>query len=156
MEQHERLITEFYTAFARRDPVGMAACYHADVAFSDPVFVDLRGDRAGAMWEMLCLRGKDLKVEFRDVQADEQKGKAHWDAWYTFSATGRTVRNSIDATFEFADGMIIKHNDSFAFRAWASQALGLPGKLFGGFPFLQNKVRATALKGLDDHIARRG
>jgi ketosteroid isomerase-like protein len=41
------LIARFYDAFARRDAEAMAGCYHADIEFSDPVFTELRGDRAG-------------------------------------------------------------------------------------------------------------
>jgi ketosteroid isomerase-like protein len=155
VESHGRLIEEFYGAFQRRDAAAMIACYHPDVRFSDPVFTDLQGARAGAMWEMLCRRAKDLKVSFRDISADEHTGRAHWEAWYTFSGTGRSVHNSIEATFGFGDGRIIRHTDAFDLHAWASQALGLPGRLFGGFPFFQRKIRATAMKGLDDHLKRR-
>ena len=154
MESHTKLIEDFYTAFAAHDSAAMAACYHPDVRFSDPVFTDLRGARAGGMWEMLCEGGKDLKVEFRDVSADESTGRAHWDAWYTFSGTGRAVHNPIDASFEFQDGKIIRHTDSFDLHAWASQALGLPGRLFGGLPFFQKKIRATAMSRLEKHLRR--
>lgn len=154
MDSHKQLIEEFYTAFQARDAAAMIACYHPEVRFSDPVFTDLRGARAGAMWEMLCDGGKDLKIEFREVWADERTGRAHWEAWYTFSGTGRSVHNPIDATFEFQDGKIIRHKDSFDLHTWASQALGLAGRLFGGLPFFQNKIRSTALKRLDNHISR--
>lgn len=74
MHANEELIRRFYTAFQKRDGAAMAACYHPDVQFSDPVFTGLRGPRAGGMWKMLCERGKDLKVEFRDVKADDSTG----------------------------------------------------------------------------------
>ena len=44
------LIDRFYQAFARRDAATMAACYHADVVFSDPVFPELRGPELGREW----------------------------------------------------------------------------------------------------------
>lgn len=88
MHTNAELIKKFYTSFANRDPAGMAECYHSKVEFSDPVFPDLKGSRAAAMWKMLCERGKDLKIEFRDIDADDSSGRAHWEAWYTFSATG--------------------------------------------------------------------
>ncbi len=47
------MIERFYDAFGRRDGAAMEACYAPDVHFSDPVFVDLRGAEAGAMWRML-------------------------------------------------------------------------------------------------------
>ena len=65
-----KLIESFYEAFSRRDPEGMVASYADDVRFSDPVFTDLRGERAKNMWRMLCERGKDLEVTFSDVKVD--------------------------------------------------------------------------------------
>jgi ketosteroid isomerase-like protein len=156
MNANEETIRRFYTAFQTRDAAGMVACYAPDVQFSDPVFTDLKGPRAGAMWKMLCERGKDLKIEFRDVRADATGGSAHWEAWYTFSATGRHVHNIIDATFEFRNGMIVKHTDRFDLHRWSGLALGLPGKLLGWSPPLQNKIRAMAGKGLEDYLARPG
>lgn len=79
---------------------------------------------------------------------------AHWEAWYTFSATGKKVHNVIDASFEFRDGKIIRHTDHFDFHRWAGQALGLPGKLLGGMAFMQNKIRAMGAKGLDEYLAK--
>jgi len=152
---NEDTIRRFYTAFQQRDAATMAACYAPDVQFSDPVFTDLRGAAAGTMWKMLCERGKDLKIEFRDVRADATTGSAHWEAWYTFSASGRKVHNIIDATFEFRDGKIVRHTDRFDLHRWAGLALGLPGTLLGWSPLLQNKIRAMAKKGLDDYTARR-
>ena len=147
MHPNAALITRFYEAFQKRDAATMAACYHEDVVFSDPAFPDLRGKRAGAMWTMLCGRAKDLSIEFSEVSADDKTGKAHWDARYTFS-TGNRVLNRIDATFEFRDGLIVKHTDHFDFKVWSGQALGLFGKLFGWTTFLQKKVQSEAEKGL--------
>lgn len=151
MNANEETLKRFYTAFQKRDAAGMAACYAPDVRFSDPVFADLRGADAGAMWKMLCERGKDLRLEFRDVRADATTGSAHWEAWYTFSASGRKVHNVIEATFEFRDGMIVKHTDRFDLYRWSRQALGPAGVLLGWSPLLQNKVRAMAAKGLADY-----
>ena len=72
MHANAELIARFYTAFGHRDAAGMAACYHPEVQFSDEVFPDLRGDRATAMWRMLCERGKDLRVKFVDIVVVEQ------------------------------------------------------------------------------------
>jgi ketosteroid isomerase-like protein len=151
MNANEDTLRRFYEAFSRRDAATMAACYAPDVQFSDPVFTDLRGPQAGLMWKMLCERGKDLKIEFRDVRADGATGSAHWEAWYTFSTTGRKVHNIIDASFEFRDGRIAKHTDRFDLYRWARQALGPAGVVLGWTPLLQNKVRAMAAKGLADY-----
>ncbi|MGH8673973.1 MAG: nuclear transport factor 2 family protein [Burkholderiales bacterium] len=155
MHKNAELIERFYTAFRKRDAATMAGCYHPDVEFSDPVFTDLKGARAGAMWRMLCERGKDLRVEFSDARADDRTGTAHWEAWYTFSGTGRKVHNVIDASFEFKDGLIVRHTDRFDLHRWAGQALGITGKLLGGTSFLQGKVRTKAAKSLDDYVAKR-
>ncbi len=149
MHPNEELITRFYKAFAVRDHEGMAACYHQDVRFSDPAFPDLRGARAGAMWRMLCERGKDLVVTFSDIQAGNESGSARWEAVYTFSASGRKVVNRIRASFRFRDGRIVEHVDSFGFWAWSRQALGPAGWLLGWTPLLKGKVQRTAGKQLD-------
>lgn len=154
MNANEETIRRFYAAFQQRDAAAMAACYAPDVQFSDPVFTDLRGPQAGLMWKMLCERGKDLRIEFRDVRADGATGSAHWEAWYTFSATGRQVHNVIEATFELRDGLIVKHADRFDFYRWSRQALGPAGVVLGWSPLLRNKVRATAKKSLDEYAAK--
>ncbi|MEO7762395.1 MAG: nuclear transport factor 2 family protein, partial [Casimicrobiaceae bacterium] len=104
MHPNATLLTNFYTAFAARDGDAMASAYTSDAQFSDPVFTDLKGAEVGSMWKMLCSRATDLRVEARDISADNLEGKAHWEAWYTFTKTGRPVHNVIDATFEFRDG----------------------------------------------------
>ena len=134
-------ITAFYTAFGQRDHEAMAACYHPDIRFSDPVFTDLEGDEARAMWHMLCEHGRDLEVSVSDIRGDESAGKAHWEATYTFSPTGRTVRNQIDASFTFEDGLIIEHTDSFDLWAWTRMALGPIGYATGWMNLSKEKVR---------------
>jgi ketosteroid isomerase-like protein len=152
------VITSFYEAFARKDGEAMAAAYADDVRFSDPVFTELRGERARNMWRMFCERGIDLEVTFRDVTFDDAKktGTAHWDATYTFALTKKRVHNAIDAAFVFRDGKIVEHVDTFDLRRWCGMALGIPGKLFGWAPFLHTKLRKTAGKTLDDWAAKRG
>jgi ketosteroid isomerase-like protein len=148
MSDNKQLIEKFYAAFQKRDGKTMTECYHPEASFSDAVFTSLKGDDIGRMWRMLCQNGKDLVVEPSNIKADGDKGSAHWDAYYSFSATGRKVHNSIDATFEFKDGLIYVHHDQFDFHRWAGQALGPMGKLLGWTPFLQNKVRKMAAGGL--------
>jgi hypothetical protein len=154
MHQHENLIYQFYTAFQQRDYKTMQDAYHQESIFSDPVFRDLSSNQVKAMWQMLIMGGKDLKVEFSQVKADERSGSAHWEAWYTFSGTGRKVHNIIDAKFEFKDGKIFRHTDHFDFYRWSRQALGFSGLLLGWSPFLRNKVRATARKKLESFMRK--
>ncbi len=149
------LVDGFYRAFAAHDAEAMARCYAPNVRFSDPVFVGLEGEEAGDMWRMLCGRAADLRVEHRDVVADDEKGSAHWEAWYTFSATGKKVHNVIDARFRFADGLIVEHEDSFDFGAWSRQAIGLPAVLLGWTGVIQKKARSGARAQLAHFSAKR-
>ena len=144
-----QLITRFYDAFGRRDAETMAACYHPEVEFSDPVFPKLRGTEAADMWRMLAARATDLKIRFDVKGADDMRGSAHWDADYTFTKTGRKVNNSIDARFEFEGGLIRRHTDRFDLWRWSRMALGTPGLLLGWSPIVRNKVRKQATDGLE-------
>jgi hypothetical protein len=130
----------------------MQDCYADNATFSDEAFQNLNSAQVKAMWEMLIKRGKDLQIRFQNVTADEKSGSCEWIANYTFSQTGRKVENHIKANFEFENGKIVKHIDSFDFYKWSSQALGLPGKLLGWTSFLRNKVRQTAMKSLADFM----
>ena len=149
MSQELELVKQFYTAFQNKDAVFMASCYHSDASFQDEVFT-LQGEDVGHMWAMLCARGKDMTLTFRDISVNANgQITCHWEPIYTFSGTGRKVHNRIDTIMEFKEGKIIKQKDTFSFYSWASQALGLPGMLLGWTPFLRAKVRATANKSLD-------
>lgn len=162
MHPNAQTLTKFYTAFAALDPDTMATCYADDVAFDDEVF-SLRGKaEVMGMWRMLCeatrAKGRDVwKLEFSAIEADATQGRAHWDAHYRFSATGRLVLNRIDAAFTFnTQGLIATHRDRFDFWAWSRQALGMPGLLLGWTPMLRNKVRATAAGNLAKFNAAKG
>lgn len=155
MHPNAKTIETFYTCFGRRDAEGMVALYAPDVEFSDPVFTRLVGEEAFAMWRMLAERAKDLRVEASGIDADDTTGRAHWEAYYTFSQTGGKVHNRIDASFVFRDGKIAKHTDSFDLRAWASMALGLKGKLLGWLPQVQGAIRRNADAGLRAYIAKK-
>jgi ketosteroid isomerase-like protein len=138
------LIERFYAALDRHDAEAMIACYAPEATFSDPVFPSLDASGLRAMWRMLCARGKDLRVVVSSVEADDSSGCAHWVATYTFSGTGRSVVNRIDATFRFRDGLILRHVDRFDLWRWAAMALGMKGALLGWLPAVQAKIRAQA------------
>lgn len=148
MKDNQQLIEHFYRSFQQKDYRSMAACYHPDATFTDAVFDLKNGKEIAAMWHYLCESGKDLQVEFSGVEADERSGRAHWEARYRFSRTGRRVHNVIEARFEFRDRKIIRHNDNFSFWRWARQAFGPTGWLLGHTAFLKHKVRSTARNGL--------
>jgi ketosteroid isomerase-like protein len=155
-DPNQALIERFYGAFAQADGAAMAACYTPDVSFWDPVFTDLRGAEAGAMWRMLTGQATDLRIELLEHEADGDRGSARWRAHYTFSQTGRPVVNDVRASFRFADGLIAEHRDEFDFHRWARQALGLPGLLLGWTPLLRSAVRRRARASLDEFLAREG
>lgn len=142
------LIKRFYEALGQHDAAAMLACYAPDVRFSDPVFPRLDAAGAATMWRMLCARGKDLRVVASGIDADDARGKAHWVATYTYSATGRGIVNEIDAMFAFRDGKIVRHDDRFDLHRWAMQALGVSGLLLGWAPPMQNAIRSKAAKAL--------
>jgi hypothetical protein len=149
------LIVRFYRAFARREAATMASCYHAEATFRDPVF-ELRGADIGRMWTMLCSRAADLRVEYANVDAPDvtpataaaPAARCDWQAWYTFSATGRAVHNVIHADFRLRDGLIVEHVDTFDFWRWSRQALGPAGLLLGWSPMLKAKVQKQAAESL--------
>jgi ketosteroid isomerase-like protein len=152
----DELVRTFYAAFQRRDHQAMAACYAPDPVFSDPVFTHLRGPQVAAMWRMLCERGQDLELEATNIVTNDTAGSAHWEAHYTFSATGRHVHNIIDASFTFAGGRIARHTDRFDLYRWTRQALGLKGVLLGWSPPVRNAVRAQAVRSLDAFMRKNG
>ena len=156
MHPNEELLNKFYSAFQKLDGDTMAASYHDEAHFSDPVFPSLDGPEVGAMWKMLCSRAQEFKLEYRDIEADDESGKAYWEAHYTFSRTGRRVHNKISSTFKFRDGKIVDHRDHFDLWAWTRMALGFMGVLLGWTPIVQGKVRGMARVGLDDYMKQNG
>jgi len=151
-----QLIERFYRAFDQGDGDTMAACYAPDIHFSDPVFPDLQGTRAGAMWRMLTAVPGDLRVELLEHDADETSGSAHWRAHYTFTETGRPVVNDIHASFRFENGLIAEHRDRFSFPRWARQALGPVGLFLGWTPIVRSAVRRKAGARLDEFAGTPG
>ena len=154
MSREAELVERFYAAFNGRDHRAMAAAYAPDARFSDPVFTSLAGPRIGAMWRMLCERARDLRVECGPVTLDGGTARAQWQAWYTYTATGRPVHNRIDASFVIADGLIVRHEDRFGLYRWARQALGAKGVLLGWTPLVQGAIRAQAAKALERFEAK--
>jgi hypothetical protein len=156
VQTNEQLIRNFYSSFQSLNADGMVKCYHPQAVFSDPVFGQLDRQQATAMWRMLCSRARDFTLTYNSIQANEETGSAHWEAKYTFSKTGRSVHNVIDAEFEFRDGFIIKHIDSFDVWKWSRMALGPVGVLLGWTPVLQAAIRKNARRSLEEFIQKQG
>lgn len=154
MHPNEKLIADFYAAFEARDAEFMARCYADHATFGDAVFPHLDAAGVRDMWRMLC-EAEELRIEASEISADNTSGRARWDAWYAFPATGKKVHNIIHAAFSFEDGKIVVHRDDFDFHRWSKQALGLPGVLLGGTSFLQKKVQQGAGKQLGKWRRRR-
>lgn len=152
MNSNENLISKFYTAFANGNIKMMLECYHPQIHFEDPVFGPLKNEQVFTMWEMLLLKSKgNIKIEFKNVTADEFLGSTDWIATYNFSKTNREVINKINANFEFKDDLIIRHTDQFSIWNWSKQAFGLSGYFLGWTRFFKNKIRKEALKTLQNY-----
>lgn len=154
------LIEDFYAAFAALDADAMQACYHPDASFRDEAFTLQGATQIGAMWRMLCdaalHKSQDVwRLEASAIEADDTRGRAHWQVHYRFGAGGRPVHNVIEAEFEFRDGLIHRHADRFPFWRWARQALGAPGWLLGWTPWLRARVHKQAMANLARFQSRR-
>jgi len=143
MNQNEQVIFNFYTAFQNLDAETMVSHYTDSIIFEDPGFGEIRGEDAKNMWRMLCKNAQDLNITFSITGSKGDKVTAHWDAEYTFSRTGRFVKNSIDATFTLENGKITDHRDHFNLWKWSQQALGTSGLLLGWSPFFRKKLHES-------------
>ncbi|MCJ0742089.1 nuclear transport factor 2 family protein [Pedobacter montanisoli] len=149
MTSNEQLINKFYTAFAGSDFKTMQKSYADEARFNDPVFGNLDATQVRAMWQMLISRGKELKIEFGQIeQQDEERVTAVWQASYLFTATGKKVINNVKSSFEIKEGKIINQTDEFDFKKWAKQAFGFGGWLLGGTRNFKEKVGEQARKNL--------
>jgi len=146
MNNH-KLIAEFYSAFAKYDAEAMVSHYHKDITFEDPVFGILKGDDTKNMWRMLIKRGNGkLQITYSNLRVGDNKGSADWKAIYPFGKSGRIVTNIIHAEFEFKDGLIIKHKDTFNLWKWTRQAIGYKGLLLGWTGFMKKKIQIQSIE----------
>lgn len=153
MHPNAELISTFYRAFAEKDHTTMSESYAEGATFADPVFVHLKTDETRAMWRMFCTSGNEVSVTFSDVQADDKHGSAKWEAVYKFPPTKRPVHNKVSASFDFADGRIVKHDDNFDLYRWTRMALGPLGITLGWTPMVQGQVRKKAAAQLQRFMA---
>lgn len=143
------LLKRFYTGLQDADIAAVRACYAPDIVYFDPVFGELQGDRAIAMWDMFFRRDEPLRVTFGNLSADDTTGSGRWEARYVFAKTGREVHNVIDSQFRLADHRITEQRDSFSVHRWAAMALGPVGRLAGWTPPLRSALHKETVKLLD-------
>ncbi|MBK8974242.1 MAG: nuclear transport factor 2 family protein [Hahellaceae bacterium] len=154
MSLETEILSTLLNALKVRDGDTMASLYHPEATFEDEVFC-LKGAEIGAMWQMLCQRGKDLELTYSQLNsAKAGEGRVHWEPVYSFSGTGRKVHNRIDTVIELKDGKIWRQRDRFNFWRWSMQALGPAGLALGWTPLLRNKVKATARQTLEAFIKK--
>jgi ketosteroid isomerase-like protein len=150
----EQTIRRLYAALDAHDGEAAAACYTDDAVFEDPAFGRLTGGAVKDMWRLLSARADDLVVELHECEADAGRGRARWTASYTYTQTGRSVVNDIEARFEFEGELIRDERDTFSLRRWGRQALGPRTLLLGLTPLLGVAVRRQARQRLDAYRAR--
>jgi len=141
----KEVVSDFYTAFARKDGKAMTAAYAPNARFSDKVFPQLDGTKAGAMWRMLTGAG-ELKIRHEILKVDGDTVTAKWIANYPAPGTGRPVENHVTATIKVKDGQIVEHTDDFDMNKWVRMA-------FGGIASLP--LMSGALAGITRHLAGR-
>jgi hypothetical protein len=99
---NSELINKFYTSFSEGYFKGMIECYHENIVFQDPVFGELKGERAMKMWDMLLSsKTGNSKISFDNIKANSENGNANWTAKYTYGKSKRNVVNEVSAAFKF-------------------------------------------------------
>jgi hypothetical protein len=153
MHPHTLLLERLFSALNRKDHRAMAACYHPKATFDDIAFA-LRGrETIHDMWRMIC--AGDIKATFSVVHADDRSGQVSLVDDYTFSETGRHVKNVIDSRFTFQDQLVLTHADSCDPVAWATMAMGgVTGFVAGRVgPLRRFKARRKLAKFVEEHAA---
>ena len=94
------LAHQFYSSFTEKNAEGMISCYSDDIHFYDPVFGNLYGAEAKAMWGMLT-KNMDASgtIDYELVEIHELKAIVKWKASYPFGPKKRAVVNNIVAHY---------------------------------------------------------
>lgn len=149
------VLRKFFKSFMKGDVESMLDCYHENIVFTDQAFGKLEGDEVKSMWRMLLEYDKgDLKISYKDLEADETYGSAKWRAVYFFGKKRRNVINHIESSFKFQDNKIIQHVDQYDMWQWSRQALGWKGYLFGWSNFFQMRIQQKSRLSLEKYRSR--
>ncbi len=143
---NRELLDTFYIAFSKANAEKMVSCYHEEIIFQDPAFGTLHGIQAKNMWRMLLGRNSEIKISYQIISCDEATGKVDWVAHYAFGPNKRAVTNKVQGNFEFKDGKIIVHKDTFDLWKWSQQAMGPIGYLLGWSSFLKKSIQKKTNK----------
>lgn len=145
------LISQWLAAYQRSDHAAMAACYHEQATFEDIAFQLSGKKQIQAMWHMICDNGITV-VEDSPPHVDGDCVVLRITDHYTFSSTGRPVKNPITCRFRFRDGLIVEHCDECDPKSWAQKAMGgMKGWLAGRISYLR---RSAARKKLAAFISK--
>ena len=153
MHANALLLQRLFSSLDRRDHETVATCYHSEATFQDIAF-SLHGQKEiHDMWRMIC--AGDIHTTFEVVHADDETGRARVIDEYTFSDTGRKVRNVIDSQFTFKDHLVFQHRDECDAQEWAAMAMGgFSGFLAGRIaPLRRLKARMKLKKFVEEHPA---
>jgi len=138
---NSQTLNRYFECLTKGDYLGMQACLHPEVHFSDVGF-DLRRREVGAMWHMIISHG--IQVVVGDKKVEGQAATAHWECDYQFrkdeTAAPRRVHNVVDSSFRFEDGLIREQHDDCDFWRWFEQAIGPIGKGAHMFDVLEDKL----------------
>lgn len=148
--KNKELIANFYESFGKLDAQGMIDYYHDQIEFEDPIFGKLNSKKVRSMWRLLLSKDSDMKVSYCDVKTQGNLGYAKWKATYFYGSKKRKITNECKASFEFKDGKIIRHTDTYSLWRWSHQAFGFVGLLLGWTSFFKNKITNKAQKALLD------
>lgn len=155
MHPNEQLLEKFFNALQRKDINAVIECLDQEVVYSDPIFKNLQGRTTRAYWHMMLEKLPDLKVEYKNIKANDNSGSACWYCIYNYTKTDRLIRYKIKAKFKFKDGKIFSHTDSYSLWRWAGKALGLTGYFLGFTAFVRNQIRTDAINGLNIYMKRK-
>src|SRR3954464_14425582 len=98
MPSNVELLKGLFEALNAHNHDAMASCYHEDARFRDIAF-NLNGrSRIHAMWHLVG--DTDIQATIDELSADEANGRAVVIDVYTFSDSGRLVRNLINSSFQ--------------------------------------------------------
>lgn len=136
MHANAQLLNRLFNSLNDKNFEDMACCYDENAWFRDIAF-HLKGRKQiRSMWQMIC-QG-DIRCTFEVIAADDSEGVVRLLDEYTFTGTGRHVRNAIESRFRFARGKIVSQSDACDSRAWAAMALGgISGYIAGRLRFVR-------------------